>query len=818
MAGPLALLGGVAKGAVALGVLGKKSKVDPAKFAGKMDGGGGDKGGDGGSKGGPLAVQPSTSIIKVVDIKVESGPEIKVDSKDPVQGEAHKVYNQVIDIEKALGRESKAKRKRAKKQVAKTKKRQRIAKENWLEKGAKKIGAAAGSVASKVGVTSLWQTILEIIGVTFLGWMTKFLPQILGFAKFVIEWVSKIANFVGMLLKPIVVGIMWIAGAGAALLNTLMGTDPEEAAQKSLLGNLADLQKKIPLVEAAFAAFLVLGGRGKIKKFRKPSQLPKKSPKIKTPADRKAEARNRLQNQKANKNLKKINDFRKNQTKKITNAVSKEVPPGVKKVASNVGNTAKNVTSKVGKLGGKLMKGLKMVGKFAKFPVIGPIIIAVTQLLAGEPIGKALFMGLGASLGGALGGVLAGALAATGIGSVLSPIALILGEGVGAFVGELLYEATMGAGIGAAMKRFGEVVGGIFKGVGNALGAIVKFIFGGGLIKFLLNVLGGIGKVIAWVLHPTKGLLSFLFKGAVGILKLAAWIFSPTGLIWEIIKLGGKGLKMIWDFLFGGGLWNLIKGAGSGILKVVKFLLIDAIPMALGAVGNAAAAVLSWLGSGIKNFIVNFPQIKFPDAGIGDMIAGFIEKIPFGDKILGLGVPFTDWNVRGALEKLPSIPEMLGGLFKMIGLEGLTKDGKVEGIPNLLLLTPLGIPFLLPHLFKSFFPPKGEGGNAVSGSSSGGASEPSKDGEKGDSKSDAIKPNEDAQKSASSTASSISSSASYDKKGGRGSGIVPLPIPDMKSGAAGGGGGAGGAVGVLNKYEYASAFQKTLALAKMYKE
>ena len=108
MAGPLALLGGVAKGAVALGVLGKKSKVDPAKFAGKMDGGGGDKGGDGGSKGGPLAVQPSTSIIKVVDIKVESGPEIKVDSKDPVQGEAHKVYNQVIDIEKALGRESKA--------------------------------------------------------------------------------------------------------------------------------------------------------------------------------------------------------------------------------------------------------------------------------------------------------------------------------------------------------------------------------------------------------------------------------------------------------------------------------------------------------------------------------------------------------------------------------------------------------------------------------------------------------------------------------------------------------------------------------------
>jgi hypothetical protein len=125
---------------------------------------------------------------------------------------------------------------------------------------------------------------------------------------------------------------------------------------------------------------------------------------------------------------------------------------------------------------------------------------------------------------------------------------------------------------------------------------------------------------------------------------------------------------------------------------------------------------------------------------------------------------------------------------------------------------------LLPHLFKSFFPPKGEGGNAVSGSSSGGASEPSKDGEKGDSKSDAIKPNEDAQKSASSTASSISSSASYDKKGGRGAGMIPIPIPDMQ-GAAGGGDDSVGAIeSTLNKYEYASAFHKTLALAKLYKD
>ena len=323
--------------------LGKKTKkgIDPKKFAGKME----QTKEAAGQPKGAIVPSPGGGIIKVVDIKVEKEPDIKVDSKDPVEGEAHKVYNKVVDIEKALAREGKAKRKRAKKQATKTKKQQRVAKESWLEKGAKKIGDAATGLAGKTGIGSLWDTLMQLLAVTFLGWMARYLPQILSFAAGVIDWVGKIGRFIAMLVTPVIKGVIWIAGAGAAVVNMLLGTDPEEAAQKNLLGSLADIQKKIPLMEAAFAAFMVFGIKGKIKKYRKPGDLPKKSPKIKTPADRKAEARNRLQNQKANKNLKKINDFRKNQTKKITNAVSKEVPPGVKKVASNVGNTAKNVTS-----------------------------------------------------------------------------------------------------------------------------------------------------------------------------------------------------------------------------------------------------------------------------------------------------------------------------------------------------------------------------------------------------------------------------------------------------------------------------------------
>ena len=51
---------------------------------------------------------------------------------------------------------------------------------------------------------------------------------------------------------------------------------------------------------------------------------------------------------------------------------------------------------------------MKTVGpKIAKFagriPILGPIIVAVVSLMSGEPLGQALFKGLGAALGGALG-------------------------------------------------------------------------------------------------------------------------------------------------------------------------------------------------------------------------------------------------------------------------------------------------------------------------------------------------------------------------------------------------------------------------------
>ena len=60
----------------------------------------------------------------------------------------------------------------------------------------------------------------------------------------------------------------------------------------------------------------------------------------------------------------------------------------------------------VAKSEAKLFKVLGKAAKSIKIPVLGPIIVAVTSILSGDPIGKTLFRTLGAVFGGMIGGAI----------------------------------------------------------------------------------------------------------------------------------------------------------------------------------------------------------------------------------------------------------------------------------------------------------------------------------------------------------------------------------------------------------------------------
>ena len=133
----------------------------------------------------------------------------------------------------------------------------------------------------------------------------------------------------------------------------------------------------------------------------------------------------------------------------------------------------------LGKTPGRL--GLKLFGKagvslaknvFGRIPIVGPIIVAVASLLGGEPIGQALFKGLGAALGGLLGSFIP-----------IPVIGTLLGETIGVFVGDLLYELILGKGPAEAGRKFKQAMKSIFEGAK----AIGKWL-GDGFGRFMKSV------------------------------------------------------------------------------------------------------------------------------------------------------------------------------------------------------------------------------------------------------------------------------------------------------------------------------------------
>ena len=166
---------------------------------------------------------------------------------------------------------------------------------------------------------------------------------------------------------------------------------------------------------------------------------------------------------------------------KVTGGVLKK---GLAKAPSRLilklfGKDAAKMVAKSGKMFKVLSKGAKAI----KIPVLGPIIVAVTSILSGDPLGKTLFRTLGAVFGGMIGGAIGAAL-----GGVGAPFGLLLGEIVGEFIGSFLYDLFNGdesgtKGVAFLKKKFGQLL----SGTGKALTAVANF---------ALSMLGKAGNFI----------------------------------------------------------------------------------------------------------------------------------------------------------------------------------------------------------------------------------------------------------------------------------------------------------------------------------
>ena len=176
-------------------------------------------------------------------------------------------------------------------------------------------------------------------------------------------------------------------------------------------------------------------------------------------------------------------------------------------------------TKFLGKAGMKAVKGI-----FGKIPILGPIVVAVASLLAGEPIGQALFKAVGAALGGFLGTFIP-----------IPVIGTMLGETLGTFVGDLLYSLILGGG----PKEAGEKLMNAIKTAMDVGGLVLNF-FKEGFGRFFKNFptvdvpdtfFGAIQKGLAFV-------FPFLDNDKDGMIKKLpnlSILFNPIAMITELI-------------------------------------------------------------------------------------------------------------------------------------------------------------------------------------------------------------------------------------------------------------------------------------------
>ena len=134
--------------------------------------------------------------------------------------------------------------------------------------------------------------------------------------------------------------------------------------------------------------------------------------------------------------------------------------------AGRIGGFASKIFGKAAGIVSPALKGaLPAVKGFSKrIPILGPIIVGIVSLMSGEPAAQALFKAGGAALGGALGTFIP-----------IPILGTLIGETIGVFVGDLLYELIMGGGVEAAgqklkdtFKTFIEPIFNFFKeGIGR---------------------------------------------------------------------------------------------------------------------------------------------------------------------------------------------------------------------------------------------------------------------------------------------------------------------------------------------------------------
>ena len=556
----LALLGGAAK-AIGGGIVknvakdkaksfitGKKKKVKPEAIKN------GDDSYTPGKGGSALAVRPQTSLVP--QITPVSASEVSSESKS--SGDTLTlIKTKVFEINKFLKGSLAQEKASSKKDKKSDEKQKRKKQESTLEKIAPKPKGILKKITAPA--KGLFDGIFNFISNILLGRLLVTLIEsrtdlpggslLMFFANIAEKVIDTIIGTLDAFGSFLLFGQQKLDGA-KEWLKEHKGNDAVERFD-GLLGSLTNLFNAAVIVGSVFAALGIAkppkgpkkpkGPKGQ-KPGVKPTKPLIKKPGMKPTGPSKAAKlvqkkhghaargiyENAIDNGKTpkqaqaavNKALKKGQIVSKPQTGSLggTDKGSKITKGGVKKIPKRL------ATKALGKAGVKTLKGIAK--GFGKVPIMGPLIVGVASLLAGEPLGQAVFKGLGAALGGFLGTFIP-----------IPVIGTILGEMIGTLVGDMLYSLTMGGGPEEAGQKFMTAV----KSALDVGGLIVNFFkegFGRFFNDFPTVEVPGVMQSPLGALFPflaTKGETGFFGEKQVKEMPNLSILFNPVAMITELI-------------------------------------------------------------------------------------------------------------------------------------------------------------------------------------------------------------------------------------------------------------------------------------------
>lgn len=507
------LVKGAAKGAATNFIKGKKTEVKPEAVKGE---------GVEEKKPGALVVRPKTTLVPADAIVPLPAPIQSTSSESGEKTEQDTIFiirEKVFEIVRILRGTLAAEKARSKAERRDLEMQKRKKQETKLEKVTPSKDKKAGKKFNVPG-KGLLSGVFDFFKNIFLGWfLVNFIQAGVPGGE---TFISVIAGGMGF-ITDLVLGTLDAFGSFLLVGKNALDSSKEWLKENSgdeaenrfneLIGGLTNLFNAAFIVGSVFAT-LGIGGKGPGKKPTKPTK-PTVKPQTKpfgegkpgmkpTGPSRAAKLmqkkhghaargiyENAIDNGKTpkqakaavDKALKKGQIVSKPQTGSLggTDKGSKITKGGLKKVPKRL------ATKVLGKQGIMAMKGIAK--GLSKIPILGPIVVAVSSLLAGEPPGQALFKGLGAALGGFLGTFIP-----------IPVLGTMLGEVLGTFVGDLLYSLILGGG----PKEAGDKLMNAIKTALDVGGLIVKFV-GDGFKKFIngffekdpIEIPDGLGRRVA---------------------------------------------------------------------------------------------------------------------------------------------------------------------------------------------------------------------------------------------------------------------------------------------------------------------------------